>query len=107
MRVVDDVGAQQAHRLDRQNAARAQVAHSVRIRDPKIDLPAQGRVVETDWSRRRLGVALDELRELDNVVGVAGGVEKVDAIRGAIAGGLIDTLVTDEPTATALLDRWG
>ena len=67
----------------------------------------EGRVVETDWSRRRLGVALDELRELDNVVGVAGGVEKVDAIRGAIAGGLIDVLVTDEPTATALLDRWG
>lgn len=67
----------------------------------------EGRVVETDWSRRRLGVALDELRELDNVVGVAGGVEKVDAIRGAIAGGLIDALVTDEPTATALLDRWG
>lgn len=66
----------------------------------------EGRVVETDWSKRRLGLALDEVRALDNVVGVAGGVEKVDAIRGAIAGRLIDVLVTDEPTATELLARW-
>lgn len=65
----------------------------------------EGRVVETSWSRRRIGLGLDELRKLSNVVGVAGGVEKVDAIRGAIAGHLIDALVTDEPTATALLER--
>lgn len=65
----------------------------------------EGRVVETSWSRRRIGLGLDELRRLSNVVGVAGGVEKVDAIRGAIAGHLIDALVTDEPTATALLER--
>ena len=65
----------------------------------------EGRVVETSWSRRRIGLGLDELRKLSNVVGVAGGVEKVDAIRGAIAGHLIDALVTDEPTATALLQR--
>lgn len=64
-----------------------------------------GNVVETSWSRRRIGLGLDELRGLSNVVGVAGGVEKVDAIRGAIAGHLIDALVTDEPTATALLER--
>lgn len=65
-----------------------------------------GRVVETPWSRRRIGVGLDELRGLGKIVGVAGGVEKVDAIRGAVAGQLIDVLVTDEPTAQALLKRW-
>lgn len=64
-----------------------------------------GNVVETSWSRRRIGLGLDELRELGNVVGVAGGLEKVDAIRGAIAGHLIDALVTDEPTAIALLEH--
>lgn len=64
---------------------------------------ANGRVVETSWSERRIGVGLDELRGMSNVVGVAGGVEKVAAIRGAIRGGLIDALVTDEPTAQALL----
>lgn len=65
-----------------------------------------GNVVETDWSKRRIGLPLDAIRSLDNVVGVAGGVEKVDAIRGAIAGKLIDVLVTDEPTAQELLKRW-
>ncbi|WP_040283736.1 sugar-binding transcriptional regulator [Tessaracoccus massiliensis] len=64
---------------------------------------ANGRVVETSWSERRIGVGLDELRGMSNVVGVAGGVEKVAAIRGAVRGGLIDALVTDEPTAQALL----
>jgi lsr operon transcriptional repressor len=43
---------------------------------------------------------------MSNVVGVAGGAEKADAIRGAVVGGLIDVLVTDEPAAQALLDRW-
>lgn len=66
---------------------------------------SDGKVVETSWSGRRIGLGLDELRRLDNVVGVAGGLEKVAAIRGAIAGGLIDALVTDEPTATALLEQ--
>lgn len=64
----------------------------------------RGRVVQTNWSRRRIGLSLDDLRGLRNVVGVAGGVEKVAAIRGAIAGRLIDGLVTDEPTAAALLE---
>ncbi|MFD0865644.1 sugar-binding domain-containing protein, partial [Tessaracoccus lubricantis] len=64
---------------------------------------ADGRVVETSWSERRIGLGLDELRGMGNVVGVAGGVEKVAAIRGAIRGGLIKALVTDEPTAHALL----
>ena len=66
---------------------------------------AKGQVVETSWSRRRIGLGLEELRGLDNVVGVAGGVDKVAAISGAIAGRLISALVTDEPTATALLER--
>ena len=63
----------------------------------------EGNVVETSWSRRRVGLGLEELRALQNVVAVAGGLEKVDTIRGAVAGRLIDALVTDEPTATALL----
>lgn len=64
---------------------------------------ARGRVVHTNWSGRRVGLSLDDLRAMNNVVGVAGGVEKVAAIRGAIRGRLIDALVTDEPTAQALL----
>ncbi|WP_331715614.1 sugar-binding domain-containing protein [Tessaracoccus coleopterorum] len=32
----------------------------------------EGNVVETNWSRRRIGLGLEELRELSNVVAVAG-----------------------------------
>jgi lsr operon transcriptional repressor len=66
----------------------------------------EGRAVPTPWTTQRVGLTLDELRGMSNVVGVAGGAEKVDAIRGAVVGGLIDVLVTDEPAAQALLDRW-
>ena len=54
---------------------------------------AKGQVVETSWSRRRIGLGLEELRGLDNVVGVAGGVDKVAAISGAIASRLVSALL--------------
>jgi DNA-binding transcriptional regulator LsrR (DeoR family) len=38
------------------------------------------------------------------VIGVAAGGAKVAALRGALAGRLINGLVTDETTAAALLD---
>ncbi len=51
-----------------------------------------------------LGISLDQLRAIDNVVGIAGGVEKAGAILGAIRGGYLGTLVTDTVTAAAVLD---
>lgn len=68
---------------------------------------AWGRVVTTPTSERRIGLSLDELRRMPNVVGVAAGTSKVDAIRGAVVGRYIKVLVTDEPTAEALLEKWG
>lgn len=56
-----------------------------------------------DLSRRTIAITLDELRAIDTVVAVAGGVGKVRAIRGALATGAIDVLVTDEVTAAAVL----
>ncbi|MGC3953307.1 MAG: sugar-binding transcriptional regulator [Propionicimonas sp.] len=69
----------------------------------------EGRAVSGEHSDRRIGLSLDEVRAMPNVVGAAGGVHKVDAIRGAAAGRLIKVLITDEPTAEALLqapDPW-
>ncbi len=65
----------------------------------------RGEVIDGPVSGRAVSLTLAELRELPNVVGVAAGVEKVEAIRGAIAGRYLDVLVTDEPTAQALLGR--
>ncbi|HBT8171685.1 TPA: sugar-binding transcriptional regulator, partial [Klebsiella pneumoniae] len=38
-----------------------------------------------------------------NVVALAGGTDKVAAIKGALTGGYIDVLITDYPTARMLV----
>ena len=71
--------------------------------DALFDNGRRGRVITGPVSQRTLAIGLDELRELPNVVAVAAGQEKIAAIRGAITGGYVDVLVTDEPTAQGLL----
>jgi deoxyribonucleoside regulator len=63
---------------------------------------ARGRALD-DLRRRTIAITLDELRAIDTVVAVAGGIGKVQAIRGALATGAIDILVTDEATAAGVL----
>jgi DNA-binding transcriptional regulator LsrR (DeoR family) len=52
---------------------------------------------------RVIGMDLDQLRAVRRVVGVAGGRRKTNAIRGALAGKLINVLITDLATAESLL----
>ncbi len=66
---------------------------------------AQGRIVSAATSDRRIGIGLEELRDKPNVVGVAGGRHKAEAVLGAIRGGYIKVLVTDENTAEELLAK--
>lgn len=66
---------------------------------------SRGQLVDGPVSGRAVALSLAELRALPNVIGVAAGADKVEAIRGAIAGRYLDVLVTDEPTAQALLGR--
>ena len=47
---------------------------------------------------------LEQIREIPRVIGVAGGADKVDVIRAALRGGLLDVLVTDEESAEKLLE---
>lgn len=53
-----------------------------------------------------IGISLEQLKALDNVIGVAGGEEKVAAILGALQGGYLNVLVTDTVTARAILERY-
>lgn len=50
-----------------------------------------------------IAVALDQLRMTKRVVAIAGGVHKAEAMRAALRTGVIDVLLTDEPTAVVLL----
>lgn len=63
---------------------------------------ARGRAID-DLRRRTIAITLDELRSMETVVAVAGGIGKVAAIRGALATGAIDILVTNEATAAGVL----
>ena len=64
---------------------------------------AQGEKVDCDLHKRIVAFPLEDLREMKNVIGVAGGKAKVKAILGAIHGRFIKILITDEETANNLI----
>ena len=66
---------------------------------------ASGAALVGAASDRKIGMGIDQLRQMPNVVGVAGGMDKVEAIIGALRGGYLDVLVTDEDVAERLLDE--
>jgi DNA-binding transcriptional regulator LsrR (DeoR family) len=63
----------------------------------------RGQRVPSDLDSRVIGLTLDEIKKIDHVVGVAGGAEKLKAIRAALEGKLLNVLVTDHMTAHRLL----
>ncbi|WP_276617576.1 sugar-binding transcriptional regulator [Streptomyces coryli] len=64
---------------------------------------ATGNLVDAPFNDRIIGIDPDHLRAVDRRIGVAGGPDKVAAIRGAVAGGWINTLITDAEVARQLL----
>ena len=66
-------------------------------------LTRDGKLIESPVEERLIGASLDTLRSLDNVIGIAAGTVKAEAIRAALLGGYLDTLITDEETALRIL----
>ena len=64
---------------------------------------AAGRPVATELNDRVISMRFDQLRAVRRVVGVAGGRRKTGAIFGALAGKLVNVLITDLATAERLL----
>jgi DNA-binding transcriptional regulator LsrR (DeoR family) len=64
---------------------------------------ASGQPVETPLNERVIGMNLEQLRQVKRAVGIAGGKQKLCAIRGALQGRLINVLITDHLTAQQLL----
>ncbi len=62
---------------------------------------ANGRVLDTTLSTRTMSVGLDGPADARIVV-IAGGAEKVEAIRAVLTSGRLNGLITDEATARAL-----
>ncbi|MDQ0269180.1 sugar-binding transcriptional regulator [Cytobacillus purgationiresistens] len=66
----------------------------------------EGKIIDLPLHKRLIGASLNKLKEM-NVIAVAGGEEKVNAIYGALKGQYISTLITDEETAAALMKLGG
>jgi len=69
--------------------------HILNAKGLPIDHPLNGQVI---------GLTLEEMAGIKNVILAAGGAHKVPVIRAALRRGFVDTLVTDENTARALID---
>ena len=66
-------------------------------------IDVDGRAVASELDALVIGVTLDQLKVVKRRVGVAGGASKYEAVRAALRGGWINTLVTDVVTAERLL----
>lgn len=67
----------------------------------------KGELIESEIEDKLVSTNLSKLKEMDNVIAVAAGIEKIDAIRAGLIGGYIDTLITDETTAKYLIKEDG
>lgn len=64
---------------------------------------AMGTELDIDLNKQVIGIGLEALREINQVVAVAGSKEKAPAILGALRGGYINSLVTDDRAATEII----
>jgi DNA-binding transcriptional regulator LsrR (DeoR family) len=69
-----------------------------------IQLDADGRPMRTSLTDRVIGVDASQLVAVPEVIAIAYGASKADAVHAALRGGLVKSLVTHTEMATALLD---
>ena len=62
-----------------------------------------GRPVLSDEENPVISMSLSQLKDCPRVLALAGGLEKVAAIKGALVGGYIDVLITDRLCASAIV----
>jgi DNA-binding transcriptional regulator LsrR (DeoR family) len=65
----------------------------------------QGKAVVTQLEERLVSTPLETLKSLSNVIGVAAGKNKREAVKSALALGLMDIFITNEDTAQWLIEN--
>jgi DNA-binding transcriptional regulator LsrR (DeoR family) len=68
-----------------------------------VQIDGEGNSVTTPLTDRLIGIDADQLHAVPDVIAVAYGTAKVDAVRAGIRGGFITSLVTHSGLADALL----
>jgi len=64
---------------------------------------ARGEAIEDEINDRIIGLTLSQIKNIPRVIGIAGGSEKLPAIRASLTAKLIHVLITDVQTAKNLL----
>ncbi|WP_139892050.1 sugar-binding transcriptional regulator [Bacillus sp. D386] len=66
---------------------------------------SKGNICNNSLNERTLGIDLEELKEKEYSILVAGGTQKVDSIHAALKGQFANVLITDQYTARFILDK--
>ena len=70
-----------------------------------VQIDGEGKPVTTPLTDRLIGIDADQLKAVPDVIAVAYGTAKVDAVSAGIRGGFITSLVTHTGMASGLLQR--
>ncbi len=70
-----------------------------------VVIDAEGQPIDHPINERVIGIGLEDLAAIPNVILAAGGPSKVAIVRAVLKRQVVNTLVTDEVTARALLER--
>lgn len=66
----------------------------------------EGKLIDCSWNRKCVSISFGHIKEAPEVIAVAASIKKAQAILAATKNGLINTLITDGSTATAILENF-
>lgn len=66
---------------------------------------SDGKIANQAINQRTIGIALDDLKDKEYSILIAGGEQKTNSIKAALKGGYPNVLITDETTARSLLEN--
>jgi DNA-binding transcriptional regulator LsrR (DeoR family) len=92
---VADAVSEEEYTIDRDRGARAEVCG--------VQLDENGVAMHTPLSRRLISIPPEQLRSVPEIIAVAYGAPKAGAVRAAVRGGFVTTLVTHASLAAELL----
>lgn len=65
-----------------------------------------GNLADRKLDKQVIGISLEDLRSIENVIIVAAGIKKANNIFGALNGGYVNTLIVDELLAQEVLNQY-
>lgn len=65
---------------------------------------SNGNIADENLDKKTVGVSLEDIQKIPIRIGVAYGKDKLEAIKGALKGGIVNVLVTDNATAQLVLE---